>query len=66
MSHEANEISDGFWKIRQEMNTMRIYIDRFGELVKTIQPGRILSMEELHDTLIKERSEMTLPEVIDE
>lgn len=59
MSHEANEISDGFWKIRQEMNTMRIYIDRFGELVKTIQPGRILSM-------IKERSEMTLPEVIDE
>lgn len=66
MSHEANEISDGFWKIRQEMSTMRIYIDRFGELVKMIQPGRILSMEELHDTLIKERSEMTLPEVIDE
>lgn len=66
MSHEANEISDGFWKIRQEMTTMRIYIDRFGDLVKTVQPGRILSMEELHDTLIKERSEMTLPEVIDE
>ena len=66
MSHEANEISDGFWKIRQEMTTMRIYLDRFGELVKTIQPGRILSMEELHDTLIKERSEMTLPEVIEE
>lgn len=66
MSHEANEISDGFWKIRQEMSTMRIYIDRFGELVKMISPGRILSMEELHDTLIKERSEMTLPEVIDE
>lgn len=59
MSHEANASFDGFWEIRQEMETKRITLFRLGEAVKMIQPGRILTLDELHDTLIKERAEMT-------
>ena len=58
MAHEANEIQDGFFVIRQDMETKRIIITKCGETVKQIQPGRILTLDELHDTLIKERTEM--------
>ena len=58
MSHEANATFDGFWEIRQDMETKRITLLKFGEAVKMIQPGRILTLDELHEMLIKERSEM--------
>lgn len=56
--HEANEITDGFFRIRQEMNSKRIYLYKYDELVRTIQPGRLLSLDELRDTLIKERTQL--------
>lgn len=58
MSHEANEIVDGFFTIRQEMSTKRVFLLKYGETVRTIQPGKILTMEELHEMLMKERTEM--------
>lgn len=58
MSHQANEIVDGFFQIRQDMDTKRVILQRYGETVKIIQPGKILTMEELHNMLIKERTEM--------
>ena len=58
MSHQANEIVDGFFLIRQDMDTKRVVLQRYGETVKIIQPGKILTMEELHNMLIKERTEM--------
>lgn len=58
MAHEANEIVDGFFTIRQEMSTKRVYLMKYGETVRTIQPGKILTMEELHEMLMKERTEM--------
>ena len=56
--HEANEITDGFFRIRQEMNSKRIYLYKYDELVRTIQPGRLLSLDELRDTLIRERTQL--------
>ena len=53
MSHQANEIVDGFFLIRQDMDTKRVVLQRYGETVKIIQPGKILTMEELHNMLIK-------------
>lgn len=58
MSHQANEIVDGFFLIRQDMDTKRVVLQRYGETVKIIQPGKILTLEELHNMLIKERTEM--------
>ena len=58
MAHEANEIVDGFFTIRQEMSTKRVFLMKYGETVRTIQPGKILTMEELHEMLMKERTEM--------
>ena len=58
MSHQANEIVDGFFRIRQEMGTKRIYIFKYGEVVRTIQPGRLLTLDELRETLISERTQM--------
>lgn len=56
--HEANEVTDGFFRIRQEMETKRIYIYKYGEVVRTIQPGRLLTLDELRETLIRERTQM--------
>lgn len=56
--HEANEVTDGFFRIRQEMKTKRIYIYKYGEVVRTIQPGRLLTLDELRETLIRERTQM--------
>ena len=58
MAHEANEIVDGFFTIRQEMSTKRVFLMKYGETVRTIQPGKILTMDELHEMLMKERTEM--------
>lgn len=56
--HEANEVTDGFFRIRQETETKRIYIYKYGEVVRTIQPGRLLTLDELRETLIRERTQM--------
>lgn len=56
--HEANRIDDGFYTIIQDAQTKRIQLIRFGVLVKEIQPGKILSLDELHDLLIHERAEL--------
>lgn len=53
--HEANEITDGFFRIRQEMETKRIHIYKYGEVVRTI---RLLTLDELRETLISERTQM--------
>lgn len=58
MSHEANEIVDGFFAIRQDVTTNRVVLEKYGQTVKTIQPGKILTLDELHDMLMKERTEM--------
>lgn len=58
MSHQANEIIDGFFRIHQDVETKRVQLQRYGETVKTIQPGKILTLDELHNMLIKERTEM--------
>lgn len=56
--HEANRIDDGFYTIIQDAQTKRIQLIRFGVLVKEIQPGKILSLDELHELLIHERAEL--------
>lgn len=56
--HTENKIVDGFFEIRQNTKSKRIMLLRFGEPVKMIQPGRILTLDELHEVLIKERAEM--------
>lgn len=58
MSHEANEIVDGFFTIRQDVKTNRVVLEKCGQTVKIIQPGKILTLDELHDMLMKERTEM--------
>jgi hypothetical protein len=40
------------------MDTKRVVLQRYGETVKIIQPGKILTLDELHNMLIKERTEM--------
>ena len=54
--HEANEIIDGFYKIRQDMRTKRIELFKLGEKIRDIQPGRLLTLDELFDMLIRERA----------
>ncbi|MBR5013459.1 MAG: hypothetical protein IKY16_02510 [Bacteroidales bacterium] len=56
--HTANCIEDGFFEIRQDAATNRIELFRYHEKVKEIQPGRMLTLDELHETLLKERAEM--------
>lgn len=56
--HEANEITDGFFRIRQEMESKRVYLYKYGELVRTIQPGKLLSLDELREMLIRERTQL--------
>lgn len=58
MAHEANEIVDGFFTIRQDVQTNRVVLEKYGQIVKIIQPGKILTLDELHDMLMKERTEM--------
>lgn len=56
--HEANEIKDGFFRIRQEMKTKRVYLYKYEELVRTIQPGKLLSLDELREMLVRERTQL--------
>lgn len=54
--HTENKIIDGYFEIRQNVCNNRIELYRLGEVVKHYQPGRVLTLEELHDMLIEERS----------
>lgn len=56
--HDRNAVQDGFFEIIQDVKTKRIDLLKYGEKIKEIQPGRILSIDELHDMLIRERTEM--------
>lgn len=58
MAHEANEIVDGFFTIRQDVQTNRVVLEKYGQIVKIIQPGKLLTLDELHDMLMKKRTEM--------
>ena len=58
--HLMNEIIDGYYRIIQEMTSKRVTISKNGQVIRTIQPGRILSLDELHDMLMKERTEMSV------
>lgn len=65
MAHEANRIDDGFWTAVQDVKTNRIVLYRYGEQVKVIQPGKVLSFDELHRLIITERAEINSLEVED-
>lgn len=56
--HDRNAVQDGFFEIIQDVQTKRIDLLKYGEKIKEIQPGRILSIDELHEMLIRERTEM--------
>jgi len=56
--HDRNAVQDGFFEIIQDVKTKRIDLLKYGEKIKEIQPGRILSIDELHEMLIRERTEM--------
>lgn len=56
--HEANEIIDGYFSIRQDARTFRVELIRYGEKIKEIQPGRMLSLEELREMLVFERTQI--------
>ena len=58
MAHQANRIDDGFFSIVQDIETKWIHLIRFGVPIKEIQPGKILSIDELHELLIHERAEL--------
>lgn len=60
--HISNECDDGFFKIIQHMTTNRVELFRRGEKVKEIQPGKTLTIDELHDMLIRERTEILIHE----
>ena len=56
--HTENKIIDGFFEIRQNVCNFRTELYRFGVKLREIQPGRLLTLDELHDMLISERSEL--------
>lgn len=58
MSHKQNEIIDGYFTIVQDMETKRVYLYKYDDLVRTIQPGKILSLDELHEMLVTERTNL--------
>ena len=66
MAHQANRIDDGFFSVVQDIETKWIHLIRFGVPIKEIQPGRILSLDELHETLIRERADLTYLETEDQ
>ena len=56
--HEANEIIDGYFSIKQDARTFRVSLIRYGEKIKEIQPGRMLSLDELREMLVFERTQI--------
>lgn len=58
--HLMNEIMDGYYQIVQEMTSKRVTIKKNGQVIRVIQPGRILSLDDLHEMLMKERTEMSI------
>lgn len=56
--HTHNEIIDGYFKIVQELSTKRVYLYKYEDIVRTIQPGKILTLDELHEMLVTERTNL--------
>lgn len=56
--HTHNEIIDGYFKIVQELATKRVYLYKYDDIVRTIQPGKILTLDELHEMLVTERTNL--------
>ena len=60
MAHESNGIVDGLFEISQNVENNRVTLYYMGEQVRTIQPGRLLSFQELHEMLLSERSNLEI------
>lgn len=56
--HEANEVVDGLWKIRQSAEDKRICLYYCGELVATTYRDTLLQFEELRWLLITMRNDV--------
>lgn len=56
--HEANEIIDGLWKIRQQASTREVIIYKMEKPVIRIAEESMLSFEDLRRLLIRSRSEV--------
>lgn len=56
--HTHNEIIDGYFKIVQDLATKRVYLYKYNDIVRQIQPGKILTLDELHNMLVTERTNL--------
>lgn len=56
--HEANEVIDGLWTIRQETSTQLVSLLYCGRLALTVNEDRMLSLEELRRLLLVKREEL--------
>lgn len=57
--HEANEIVDGLWKIRQRTSDCEVIIYKMEKPVIRIAEESMLSFEELRRLLIRSRGEVS-------
>ena len=56
--HEANEVIDGLWKIRQEADTKRVCLFYCGKVVAQTYRESLLQFEDLRWLLITMRNEV--------
>lgn len=56
--HEANEIIDGLWTIRQETNTKLVSLLYCGRLANTRNMDELLTLEDLRKLLLVMREEL--------
>lgn len=56
--HEANEVHNGLWTIRQETSTKLVSLLYCGRLVTTIDKDELLPHEELYKLLLVTREEL--------
>ena len=56
--HEANEVHDGLWTIRQETSTKLVSLFYCGRLANTVDKDELLPMEELRKLLLVMREEL--------
>ena len=56
--HEANEVHDGLWTIRQETSTKLVSLFYCGRLANTVDKDELLPLEELRKLLLIMREEL--------
>ena len=56
--HEANEVNDGLWMIRQETATKWIFLSYCGKIVAQTQRDELLQFDELRSLLTQMRNEV--------